>query len=79
MTWCGYSVHDTKEFGNTIGSHSIESEEGLKRKKMVILMTLKNRILVSKPKNIIVQWWTDSWQESKKSSWVSEVDTYVYS
>lgn len=32
--------------------------------------------MVSKPRYIIVQWWTDSWQESKTSSGELEVHTW---
>lgn len=45
-------MYDTKEFGNTIESHGLEIEEGLGRKEMVTLMTLK-KIFVSKPRGVI--------------------------
>lgn len=41
MTWGEYSVYGTIEFGSTIACHGIENEEGMRRKEMVKLMTLK--------------------------------------
>lgn len=76
---CRYSVYHTKNWGNKTESHGIKSEESIRGKQMVILITWKDRILVSKPRYIIEQWWTDSWQESKRCSGELKVLLDMYS